>query len=51
MLLIAVSPLVKQGATTTAYNHDSLLATIEDTFGVARIGGSVGAMPVGDMWK
>ena len=51
MLLIAVSPLVKQGASTTAYNHDSLLATIEDAFGTARMGGAVGATPINDMWK
>jgi hypothetical protein len=51
MLLIAVSPLAKQGASNTLYNHESLLATIEDTFSVPRLGGAATAPPISDMWK
>lgn len=51
MLLIAVSPLAKPGPSSTAYNHESLLATIEDNFGVGRLGGAASASPISDMWK
>lgn len=49
--LIVVSPLVKQGSTATAYTHYSLLATIEDGFGLGRIGKAAQATPVNDIWK
>jgi hypothetical protein len=51
MLLIAISPLVKSGPSATAYNHESLLATVEDSFGVPRLGGAASAVPITDIWK
>ena len=51
MLLIAVSPLAKTGPTAIAYNHESLLATVEDSFGLSRLGGAASATPITDIWK
>jgi acid phosphatase len=51
MLLIAISPLAKSGPSAAAYNHESLLATVEDSFGLPRLGGAVSATPITDMWK
>jgi acid phosphatase len=51
MVLVVVSPLAKKGATNTPYTHESLLATVEDTFGVARLGKAASASPISDMWK
>ena len=51
MLLIVISPLAKAGASMTAYTHDSLLATFEDAFGVARLGNAAMATPIHDMWQ
>ena len=48
--LIVVSPLAKRGPTNAAYNHHSLLATIEDGLGVGRLGSSQ-AGPISDVWK
>jgi hypothetical protein len=48
--LVIVSPLVKLGSTTgAAYNHYSLLATVEETFGVPHLGSA--AAPINDVWK
>jgi phosphatidylinositol-3-phosphatase len=49
--LIVVSPLARATTTDTAYTHYSLLSTIEDGFGVARLGASAGAAPVADVWR
>ena len=51
MLLIVISPLAKKGPSASAYTHASLLATVEDTFGVARLGDAASATPIVDMWK
>jgi hypothetical protein len=51
MLFIAVSPLTKLGATSSAYNHASLLATFEEAFGTARLNDASSAMPINDIWK
>jgi acid phosphatase len=54
MMLIAVSPLIKTpgGKTATAYNHEALLATFEQAFGLPQtLGGSGGVSPINDVWK
>jgi hypothetical protein len=51
MLLVVISPLARKGASNTAYTHESLLATVEDTFGVTRLGGAASASAITDMWK
>jgi hypothetical protein len=52
MLLIAVGPLVKPGtASTQAYTHESLLATFEESFGLARLANAVQKTPINDLWK
>jgi hypothetical protein len=53
MLLIAVSPLVKPGSTSSAaYTHESLLATFEEAFGVARLANAAQVpSPINDIWK
>jgi phosphatidylinositol-3-phosphatase len=53
MLLIAVSPLVKSGtASTQAYTHESLLATFEESFGLARLANAAQVPnPINDVWK
>jgi hypothetical protein len=51
MLLIAVGPLVKPGPSTQAYTHESLLATFEDSLGLARLGNAVQKQPINDVWK
>jgi phosphatidylinositol-3-phosphatase len=51
MPLIVVSPLARATTTAADYTHDSLLATIEDGLGVARLGNSAGAAPIADVWK
>jgi hypothetical protein len=49
--LIVVSPLARATTTGAAYTHYSLLATIEDGLGVARLGSSAGIAPIADVWK
>lgn len=49
--LVIVSPLTKQVRTNAQYNHDSLLATMEDGLGVPRLGSAQGAAPISDVWK
>jgi hypothetical protein len=53
MLLIAVSPLVKPGSTSNAaYTHESLLATFEESFGLARLANAAQVpSPINDIWK
>jgi hypothetical protein len=48
---IVVSPLVKKIATAGAYDHYSLLATIEDGLGVPRLGSAEGAATIADVWR
>jgi hypothetical protein len=48
--LIIVSPLVTAGrSTAVAYDHASLLATITDGLGAARVG--IAAGPIHDIWR
>jgi hypothetical protein len=49
--LVVVSPLTRHVSTTNAYNHYSLLATIEDGLGVPRLGSAVGAAAIDDVWR
>jgi hypothetical protein len=53
MLLIAVSQLVKPGSTSNAaYTHESLLATFEESFGLARLANAAQVpSPINDIWK
>jgi hypothetical protein len=53
MLLIPTGPLVKPGTVSTqAYTHESLLATFEEAFGVARLANAALVPgPVNDVWK
>jgi hypothetical protein len=51
MLCIIISPLAKPGPTAKAYTHESLLATIEDAFGFARLGNAGQASPISDVWR
>jgi hypothetical protein len=52
MLTIIISPLAKQGPTMKAYTHESLLATIEDSFGLARLNNAAAIpSPINDVWK
>src|SRR5207245_1078211 len=45
---VVLSRFVRAGTTDgTAYNHYSLLATIEDVFGLGRLGYATRAMPFG----
>ncbi len=47
-----LSPYAKSGGFSSAVHvdHYALLATIEDAMGVARLGGAVGATPLGDFF-
>jgi hypothetical protein len=48
--LVIISPRGKPMSTTAvAYTHMSLLATIEDAFGVSHLG--MAAMPINDVWQ
>jgi hypothetical protein len=50
--LIVVSPIAKAGPTGTAYTHESLLATIEEGFGLTpKLGGAAQAKVIADVWK
>jgi hypothetical protein len=53
MLCIPVGPLVKSGtASTQAYTHESLLATFEEAFGLARLANAAQVpSPINDVWK
>ena len=43
---VFLSPFIKPGTrSTVAYNHYSMLGTVQDIFGLPRIAGSVGASP------
>lgn len=50
--LIVVSPVAKKGPTAKAYTHESLLATIEEGFGITpKLGGAATAALITDIWK
>ena len=50
--MIAISPLVRAGfATAVRYDHYALLATIEDSFGLSRLGSAATAPVIGDIWR
>ena len=53
MLCIPIGPLVKSGtASTQAYTHESLLATFEEAFGLARLANAAQIpSPINDVWK
>jgi hypothetical protein len=53
MLCIPVGPLVKGGtASTQAYNHEALLATFEEAFGLSRLANAAQVpSPINDVWK
>jgi hypothetical protein len=45
---VLLSPFIKAGTkTTTAYNHYSMLGSVEDLFGLSRIAGATGVQPFG----
>ena len=49
VLSLVISPNQSHKVTTQAYTHYSLLATIEDTLGVGRLGQAVGARAMQDL--
>jgi hypothetical protein len=49
--LIVVSPIAKAAPTAKAYTHESLLGTIEEGFGVSKLGGAATAAVINDVWK
>jgi phosphatidylinositol-3-phosphatase len=52
MPFIVVSPLAKAGATTPgAYDHYSLLATLEDGLGLPRLGNAEASATIADVWR
>jgi hypothetical protein len=51
MPFIVVSPLAKAGPTAGAYNHYSLLATIEDGLGLPRLGNAEASPTIADVWR
>jgi hypothetical protein len=51
VLLMVVSPMAKAGETTAAYDHYSLLATLEDGLGLPRLGKAAQATAITDVWK
>jgi hypothetical protein len=51
MPFIVVSPLAKAGPTAGAYNHYSLLATIEDGLGLPRLGNAEASATIADVWR
>jgi phosphatidylinositol-3-phosphatase len=52
MPFVVVSPLAKAGLPTAGtYNHYSLLATIEDGLGLARLGNAEASATIADVWR
>jgi acid phosphatase len=49
VLLLVISPHQSHKVSTQAYTHYSLLATIEDTLGVGRLGQAAGARAMQDL--
>jgi hypothetical protein len=50
-LALVVGPLVRPGAYAEAFNHYSLLRTIEDGFGLAYAGKAAHAAPIAAIWR
>ena len=48
---IFVGPMVKPGKYAEKINHYNVLRTIEDMFGLGRLGSSKSATPITDVWK
>jgi hypothetical protein len=52
MPFIVVSPLARAGAVTAgAYDHYSLLATVEDGLGLPRLGNAEASATIADVWR
>jgi hypothetical protein len=52
MPFVVVSPLARAGGVTAgAYNHYSLLATIEDGLGLPRLGNAEASATIADVWR
>ncbi len=52
MPFVVVSPLARAGGSTAgAYNHYSLLATIEDGLGLPRLGNAEASATIADVWR
>jgi hypothetical protein len=49
VLTLVVTPRLKHRVSTAAYNHYSLLATLEDIFHVKRLANAAGAQPMRDL--
>ncbi|MDQ2913440.1 MAG: hypothetical protein M3T56_09310 [Chloroflexota bacterium] len=49
MPLIVITPKTQQGESAQPYDHYSLLATIEDLFGLSRLGLAASAKPLSDL--
>ncbi len=48
---IFVGPMVKQGQFTETINHFNLLRTIEDLYGLTKVGSAATATTISDVWK
>jgi uncharacterized membrane protein len=48
---IFVGPMVKQGQFAETINHFNVLRTIEDLYGLTRVGSAATATPISDVWK
>jgi uncharacterized membrane protein len=48
---IFVGPMVKQGQFAETINHFNVLRTVEDLYGLTRVGSAATATPISDVWK
>ncbi len=48
---IFVGPMVKQGQFTETINHFNILRTLEDMYGLTKVGGAATATTISDVWK
>src|SRR6266481_3874878 len=48
---IFVGPMVKQGQFAETINHFNVLRTLEDMYGLTRVGSAATATPISDVWK
>jgi uncharacterized membrane protein len=48
---IFVGPMVKQGQFAETINHFNVLRTVEDLYGLTRVGAAATATPISDVWK
>ena len=49
--VILVGPMIKPGKYTQKVNHYNVLRTIEDLYGLPRLGESRSAAPISDVWS